>query len=49
MEIREYIYQNCLILLDTETVPSGYLIIFNFLPDIGTFYKKWLGKNPSDL
>ncbi len=49
MEIREYFCPSCFSLLDTETVPPGYPTIFNFLPDIDIFYKKWLGRNPPDL
>ncbi|MBD3196634.1 MAG: acetone carboxylase subunit gamma [Candidatus Lokiarchaeota archaeon] len=45
MEIREFFCPNCLVLLETESVPPGYPVIFNFLPDIDTFYKKWLKKS----
>jgi acetone carboxylase gamma subunit len=44
MEIREFFCPGCYTLLETETVPSGYPVIFNFLPDIDTFYEKWLNK-----
>ncbi len=47
-ELREYYCPGCFALLDTEAVPPGYPIIFNFLPDIDTFYEKWLGRNPPD-
>jgi len=43
-EIREYFCPGCFILLDVETVPPGYPTIFNFLPDIDTFYEKWLNR-----
>lgn len=39
-EIREFFCPNCLTILDTEVVPPGYPVIFNFLPDIDTFYEK---------
>jgi acetone carboxylase gamma subunit len=47
-EIREFYCPGCLTLLDVETVPPGYPVIFNFLPDIDTFYESWLGRNPPD-
>jgi len=47
-ELREFFCPNCFTLLDVEAVPPGYPIIFNFLPDIDAFYKKWLGRNPPD-
>jgi acetone carboxylase gamma subunit len=47
-ELREYYCPGCFILLDTEAVPPGYPTIFNFLPDIDTFYEKWLGKKAPD-
>ena len=47
-EIREYYCPGCLALLDTELAPPGYPPIFNFLPDIDTFYKEWLGKVSPD-
>ena len=46
--LREFFCPNCFTLLDVEAVPPGYPIIFNFLPDIDAFYKKWLGRNPPD-
>ncbi len=47
-EIREYYCPECFALLDTEVVPPGYPPVFNFLPDIDTFYNKWLNKTPPD-
>lgn len=47
-ELREFYCPGCLTLLDTESVPPGYPVIFNFLPDIDTFYEKWLGRKPPD-
>jgi len=48
LEIREFYCPKCLTLLETESVPPGYPLIFNFLPDIDTFYKKWIGKKVPD-
>ncbi|MHA1150624.1 MAG: acetone carboxylase subunit gamma [Promethearchaeota archaeon] len=48
MELREFFCPNCLALLDTESVPPGYPVIFNFLPDIDTFYVQWLGRKAPD-
>ncbi len=47
-EIREYFCPGCFTLLDVENVPPGYPTIFNFLPDIDTFYEKWLGRKAPD-
>ncbi len=47
-ELREYYCPDCFTLLDTEAVPPGYPTIFNFLPDIDTFYEKWLGRKAPD-
>ena len=46
--LREYICPGCFTLLDVEAVPPGYPTLFNFLPDIDTFYEKWLGKRAPD-
>jgi acetone carboxylase gamma subunit len=43
-EVREYYCPGCAILLKVESVPVGYPIIFDFLPDIDAFYRDWLGK-----
>ena len=48
MELREFFCPGCLTLLDTESVPPGYPVIFNFLPDIDAFYEEWLQKTPPD-
>ncbi|TXT58801.1 MAG: Acetone carboxylase subunit gamma [Promethearchaeota archaeon] len=48
LELREFYCPKCLALLETESVPPGYPLIFNFLPDIDTFYEKWLGKKAPD-
>lgn len=43
-EIREFICPKCAALLKVESVPVGYPIIFDFLPDLDAFYGEWLGK-----
>lgn len=43
-EIREYYCPNCCTQLWVEGLPPGYPIIQEFLPDIDTFYRDWLGK-----
>ena len=43
-ELREYICPGCGKLLAVESVPIGYPPIFEFLPDLVTFYEKWLGR-----
>ncbi|MEM1579247.1 MAG: acetone carboxylase subunit gamma [Archaeoglobaceae archaeon] len=43
-EIREYICPGCGKLLSVEVVPPGYPPVFEFLPDLVTFYEKWLGR-----
>lgn len=48
MELREFFCPGCYVLLDVESVPPGYPVIFNFLPDIDTFYEKWLGRKAPD-
>jgi acetone carboxylase gamma subunit len=47
-ELREYYCPGCFTLLDVEAVPPGYPTIFNFLPEIDSFYEKWLGKKAPD-
>jgi acetone carboxylase gamma subunit len=44
MELREYFCPGCLTQLDVEAVPPGYPVVFNFLPDLDTFYAEWLGE-----
>jgi acetone carboxylase gamma subunit len=44
MVLREYYCPGCLTQLEVEAVPPGYPVVFDFLPDIDTFYEKWLGK-----
>ncbi len=44
MELREYLCPGCGKLLAVEAVPPGYPPVFEFLPDVITFYEKWLGR-----
>jgi acetone carboxylase, gamma subunit len=41
-EVREYVCPGCATLLKVETVPAGYPVIFDALPDIDGFYREWL-------
>jgi|Deesub1362A_J573_1020465.scaffolds.fasta_scaffold00497_15 acetone carboxylase gamma subunit len=43
-EIREFYCPECATLLEVESVPKGYPLIFDFLPDIDSFYSEWLNK-----
>ena len=45
MELREFFCPGCYALLEVEAVPPGYPIVFDFLPDLETFYREWLGKD----
>lgn len=42
MEIREFICPGCVALLEVEAAAPGYPIVFDFLPDLETFYSEWL-------
>jgi acetone carboxylase gamma subunit len=44
MEVREYYDPNDGTLLEVEAVPPGYPVVHDFLPDLETFYKEWLGR-----
>jgi len=44
VELREYICPGCGAVLETEPVPPGYPTLFDFEPDLETFYGEWLGK-----
>ena len=46
VEFREYVCPGCGWLLDLETLPPGTPVIFEFLPDLATFYRDWLGREP---
>lgn len=43
-EIRRYFCPGCGAQLEVESVPRGYPMIFDFLPDLDTFYEDWLGR-----
>jgi acetone carboxylase gamma subunit len=43
-EIREFYCPRCGVQLEVESVPPGYPVTFDFLPDIDAFYAQWLGK-----
>ncbi len=43
-EIREYYCPTCASQLEVEIVPFGYPAVFDFLPDLDTFYGEWLGR-----
>lgn len=47
-EVREFICPGCGVLLKVETVPVGYPIIFDVLPDLDAFYQDWLRAPLSD-
>jgi acetone carboxylase gamma subunit len=47
-EIREFYCPGCGAQLEVESVPPGYPITFDFLPDIDAFYEEWLGQPPPD-
>ncbi len=44
MELREFYCPGCKRQLEVEAVPPGYPIIFDFQPDLETFYRDWLGR-----
>ena len=44
-EIREFYCPGCATLLKVESVPKGYPIIFDFLPNLDAFYGKWLKRD----
>jgi len=43
-EIREFYCPGCGNQLAVETVPFGYSVVFDFLPDLDSFYSEWLGR-----
>jgi len=42
MQLREYVCPGCGSHLEVEAVPRGCPPDFDFLPDLDTFYRKWL-------
>jgi acetone carboxylase gamma subunit len=47
-EIREFYCPQCGAQLEVESVPPGYPVTFDFLPDIDAFYSQWVGKPLGD-
>jgi len=45
--LREYYCPGCFSMLEVEAVPPGYPVVFDFEPDIETFYREWLGREIS--
>lgn len=43
-QVREYICPGCGAQLEVEAVPRGCPPDFDFLPDLDTFYREWLGR-----
>jgi acetone carboxylase gamma subunit len=44
VQVREYICGGCGAQLEVEAVPRGCPPDFDFLPDLDTFYREWLGR-----
>lgn len=44
--LREYYCPGCKTQLEVEVVPPGYPVVFDFQPDLETFYREWLGREP---
>ncbi len=47
-EVREYYCPKCGAQLDVEAVPRGYPVVFDFLPDLDSFYAEWLNRPLDD-
>ena len=45
VQVREYYCPGCGAQLEVEAVPRGCPPDFEFLPDLETFYRKWLGRS----
>jgi len=48
MQLREYYCPGCGTQLEVEAVPRGCPPDFEFLPDLDTFYAKWIGRPLAD-
>jgi len=48
VQIREYYCPGCGTQLEVESVPRGTPADFEFLPDLDTFYREWLGQPLAD-
>ncbi|MCP5071091.1 MAG: hypothetical protein GY946_31395, partial [bacterium] len=44
VQVREYVCPGCGGQLEVEAVPRGCPPDFDFLPDLDTFYREWLGR-----
>jgi acetone carboxylase gamma subunit len=44
MELREYYCPSCARQLEVESLPPGYPVVHEFLPDLEGFYRDWLGR-----
>ena len=44
IQLREYVCPGCGSQLEVEAVPRGCPPDFEFLPDLDTFYREWLGR-----
>lgn len=44
VQVREYYCPGCAAQLEVEAVPRGCPPDFEFLPDLDTFYREWLGR-----
>ncbi|MBU4175754.1 MAG: acetone carboxylase subunit gamma [Actinobacteria bacterium] len=42
--LREYYCPGCRTQLEVEALPPGYPVVFDFQPDLETFYREWLGR-----
>ena len=49
VQLREYICPGCGTQLEVEAVPRGCPPDFEFLPDLDTFYRDWLGRPLPDV
>ncbi len=47
-EVRELYCPGCAAMLMVESVPIGYPLVFDILPDIDSFYREWLGRPLAD-
>lgn len=48
MELREFVCPGCGVLLEVEAAVPGYPIVFDFEPDLETFYREWLDEEVPD-
>ena len=44
-DLREFFCPACKTLLEVDAAPPGYPISHDFLPDLGGFYREWLGRD----